>query len=161
VASWAKGSRLPLLPAGKAPPPFRDNPLPRDALIAAAVASPHYTMPARPNFYTGDMPELPDVQMFKHYLDTTSLHQAISGVRVTHDRIVEDVSPHRLGSALKHHAFCESRRHGKYLAVALDDGRQLVLHFGMTVYLRHVERDEPDSPHAHDRHLRQRPSAGL
>lgn len=148
MASWAKGSCLPLLPAGKAPPPFRDDPLPRDALIAAAVASPHYTRPARADFYTRDMPELPDVQMFKHYLDTTSLHQAISGVRVTRDRILEDVSPRRLGSALKHHAFCESRRHGKYLAVALDDGRQLVLHFGMTGYLRYVERDEPDSAHA-------------
>jgi formamidopyrimidine-DNA glycosylase len=105
-------------------------------------------MHARPETYTRNMPELPDVQMFKRYLDSTSLHQAISSVKVTRDRILEDVSRRRLSAALKHHAFCESRRHGKYLAVALDDGRQLVLHFGMTGYLRYVENDEPDSAHA-------------
>jgi formamidopyrimidine-DNA glycosylase len=111
-------------------------------------ANTRYTTHALPDTYTRNMPELPDVQMFKHYLDTTSLHQAISGVKVTRDRILEDVSRRRLSAALKHHAFCESRRHGKYLAVALDDGRQLVLHFGMTGYLRYVENDEPDSAHA-------------
>jgi formamidopyrimidine-DNA glycosylase len=94
------------------------------------------------------MPELPDVQMFKRYLDATSLRQAISSVKITRDRILEDVSRRRLAAALKHRAFCESRRHGKYLAVALDDGQQLVLHFGMTGYLHYAERDEPDSAHA-------------
>jgi formamidopyrimidine-DNA glycosylase len=98
--------------------------------------------------YTDNMPELPDVQIFKRYLDATSLRQTIGGVEITRDRILEDLSPRRLAASLKHHAFCESRRHGKYLAVALDDGQQLVLHFGMTGYLHYVQRDEPDSAHA-------------
>jgi formamidopyrimidine-DNA glycosylase len=94
------------------------------------------------------MPELPDIQVFKHYLDATSLRQTISGVKVTRDRILAGVSPRRLATALKHQAFCGSRRHGKYLAVALDDGQQMVLHFGMTGCLYYVQRDEPDSAYA-------------
>ena len=73
------------------------------------------------------MPELPDVQIFKRYLDATSLRQEISDVRIVRDRILEDLSPRRLVAALKQQAFCESRRHGKYLAVTLGDGQQLVL----------------------------------
>ena len=94
------------------------------------------------------MPELPDIETFKRYLDATSLRQKIDGVTVSKQRILENVSPRRLASALKNHTFCDTRRHGKYLAVALDDGKQLVLHFGMTGYLRYVNSDEPDSRYA-------------
>lgn len=108
----------------------------------------HYTVHAQADVYTGDMPELPDVQIFKRYLDATSLRQEISDVRIVRDRILEDLSPRRLVAALKQQAFCESRRHGKYLAVTLGDGQQLVLHFGMTGYLHYVQHEEPDSAHA-------------
>lgn len=94
------------------------------------------------------MPELPDIETFKHYLDDTSLRQKITSTTVTKARILEGVSSAQLARALKHSIFCATRRHGKYLAVALEDGRQLVLHFGMTGYLQYVQADEPDSRYA-------------
>ncbi|MEO8810930.1 MAG: DNA-formamidopyrimidine glycosylase family protein [Rhodanobacter sp.] len=94
------------------------------------------------------MPELPEIETFKRYLDATSLRQKIARVTVTKQRILEGVSSRQLASALKNHSFRDSERHGKYLAIGLDDGRQLVLHFGMTGCLHYVEEAEPDSRHA-------------
>ncbi len=94
------------------------------------------------------MPELPEIETFKRYLDATSLRQKIRGVMVTKERILEGVSSRRLASALKNRSFRGSARHGKYLAVALDDGQQLVLHFGMTGYLLYLDQGDPDSRHA-------------
>ncbi len=36
------------------------------------------------------MPELPDVASFKNYLDSTSLHQTITGLTVTDRRILKE-----------------------------------------------------------------------
>lgn len=107
-----------------------------------------YTGRGRARGYTDAMPELPDIETFKRYLDATSLHQKIRGVTVTKERVLKGVSSRRLSSALKNRSFRGSARHGKYLAVALDDGRQLVLHFGMTGCLHYVNQAEPDSRHA-------------
>ena len=98
--------------------------------------------------YTEAMPELPDIETFKRYLDGTSLRQKIRRVRVTKERTLKDVSSRQIAKALQSRSFCASARHGKYLAAALDDGKQLVLHFGMTGYLQYAQEDEPDSPHA-------------
>lgn len=38
------------------------------------------------------MPELPDVEVFKQYLDATALHQRIDGVRVENARLLQGVS---------------------------------------------------------------------
>jgi formamidopyrimidine-DNA glycosylase len=116
--------------------------------LQPGVLGRHYTAHARVDVYTDTMPELPEIQVFKRYFDATSLRQTISGVRVTRDRILRDLTPRKLAAALKHQAFCASRRHGKYLAVALEDGQQLVLHFGMTGCLHYVQRDDPDTAYA-------------
>ncbi len=94
------------------------------------------------------MPELPDIETFKRYLDATSLRQKIRRVTVTNKRALKDVSSRQIANALQNRSFCGTTRHGKYLAAALDDGKQLVLHFGMTGYLQYVEEDEADSPYA-------------
>ena len=94
------------------------------------------------------MPELPEIETFKRYLDETSLRQKIRSATVSKARSLAGISSARLVRALKDRSFCDTRRRGKYLAVALDDGRQLVLHFGMTGYLRYVRADQPDTRHA-------------
>jgi len=38
------------------------------------------------------MPELPDVEIFRRYLNATALHQEIKTVRVHHDRVLKGVS---------------------------------------------------------------------
>lgn len=84
------------------------------------------------------MPELPHVQVFKEYADATSLHKRIEDVRVQDDRPLEGVSIARLKKTLRGRSFGSSRRHGKWLFLATDDGPVLGLHFGMTGRLVHT-----------------------
>ncbi len=76
------------------------------------------------------MPELPEVETFKRYLDRTSLKQVINKITITDDRVL-NVKVDDLKKAVKDKQFESSIRHGKYLLVYLNPG-YLVLHFGMT-----------------------------
>lgn len=82
------------------------------------------------------MPELPDVETFKRYLDATSLHKTIEEVDVRSERLVPATTPSELAAALRGHAFTSTRRHGKHLFALLDGGGALELHFGMTGELK-------------------------
>jgi formamidopyrimidine-DNA glycosylase len=93
------------------------------------------------------MPELPDVEIFKRYLDATSLHQRISGVDVKSAYVVKGVSARDLARGLKGHCFKSSRRHGKHLFVGTDGEFWLRLHFGMTGSLQYLKRAEQASKH--------------
>jgi formamidopyrimidine-DNA glycosylase len=83
------------------------------------------------------MPELPDVETFKGYLDSTSLHQRISGVDVRSAYVLKGVSAHELTRRLKGRCFESSRRRGKHLFVSADGDLWLRLHFGMTGSLQY------------------------
>jgi formamidopyrimidine-DNA glycosylase len=96
------------------------------------------------------MPELPDVETFRRYLDATALHQRLVDVRVRSRRLLTGVSARRLQQALKGARFEVTGRHGKYLFAHTDRDAVLVLHFGMTGYLEY-EKDR--RPGAHDRVL--------
>lgn len=89
------------------------------------------------------MPELPDVQVFKEYLDATSLHQTIDRVEIGRRDILGGVSPRSLQRRLKRQALESSRRHGKYLFAKSSGGGWLVLHFGMTGYLDYSTTENP------------------
>jgi formamidopyrimidine-DNA glycosylase len=78
------------------------------------------------------MPELPDVALFKRYLDTHGLDQEIAKVRVAEERILVGVTPKQLARRLEGARFVSSRRHGKHLLVRLSAPGWLTLHFGMT-----------------------------
>lgn len=79
------------------------------------------------------MPELPDAEVYRRYIDATSLHSPVTGVEVPSPAVLRGTTPQGLGRALKGRPFEETRRHGKYLFIQLgDDCRYLVLHFGMT-----------------------------
>lgn len=90
------------------------------------------------------MPELPDVEVFKRYLESTSLHREIEGVRVRDDRVLA-VSGSTLRRHLKGHELGGARRHGKLLFVEVEGtARTLLLHFGMTGEVTYYEEgDEP------------------
>lgn len=89
------------------------------------------------------MPELPEVETFKRYLDKTSLKQTIKDVQVIDKRIL-DVEEINLRQCLKGKRFETSTRHGKYLLVYLKPG-YLVLHFGMSGDLEYYD-SEDDPP---------------
>src|SRR5205809_4648750 len=93
------------------------------------------------------MPELPDVETFKRYLDATSLHQRISGVDVQSPYVLKGVSARALARELTSRCFESSRRHGKHLFVRANGDLWLRLHFGMTGSLQYFKRDEQAPRH--------------
>ncbi|NIR44260.1 MAG: DNA-formamidopyrimidine glycosylase [Gemmatimonadetes bacterium] len=88
------------------------------------------------------MPELPDVQVFKEYIDATALHQTIESVWLDGDDLLVDISAPTLTSRLKGHELESTRRHGKHLFVEISDDGWLRLHFGMTGEIRYYKDHE-------------------
>lgn len=88
------------------------------------------------------MPELPDVEQFRVYVESTSLHKTITDVEVLHPRILDGIDGDALMARLKGRAFTGTRRRGKYLFLTINRAENesspkwpaLVLHFGMTGY---------------------------
>src|SRR5215217_6181815 len=93
------------------------------------------------------MPELPDVEVFRRYVNSTSLHQNIELVEVRNGKILGGVSALKLQSTLKGRRFESTRRHGKNLFVGLDGGGWLLMHFGMTGRLKYFKDMDQDPPH--------------
>lgn len=91
------------------------------------------------------MPELPDVQIFKQYFDATSLHKEIADIVECDGNLLEGISRKKLSSLLKGNSFEETSRHGKYLFARFEAKKYLVLHFGMTGFLR-AYKDEAKGP---------------
>jgi formamidopyrimidine-DNA glycosylase len=88
------------------------------------------------------MPELPDVENFRRYLNATSLHQRIISVDVRDAYVLKGVSARALARRLKERSFESSRRHGKHLFVRANGDLWLRLHFGMTGSLQYFKNDE-------------------
>ena len=91
------------------------------------------------------MPELPDVETYKRYLDATALHQRIAHVDLVAARLLAGISARQLVRVLVRHRFESTQRHGKHLFVRIDSGHWLMLHFGMTGWLSYYEA-KPDRP---------------
>ena len=93
------------------------------------------------------MPEMPDVEMMRRYLDRTSLHKRIKNCRVLDAAILDHISKPDFESTLKGNRFVESLRHGKHILVRLETGGWLALHFGMTGFLIFYKKEEDTSGH--------------
>ena len=94
-----------------------------------------------------EMPELPDVEVFREYFNSTALHQKIVEIRVEHNKVLEAISGRRLKDALSGRSFETTDRRGKYLFAQTDDDVVLVLHFGMTGYLLYAKSPGPEDEH--------------
>jgi len=90
------------------------------------------------------MPELPDVEVIRRYLASTSLHQTIIEVGVLEPSLVEGMPVQEFQRLLRHKRMTDTVRHGKYLLVNLDGQLWIAMHFGMTGGLRHYRRSEPE-----------------
>lgn len=91
------------------------------------------------------MPELPDVENYRRYLNATAIRKTIEGVTVGSTKILRGVSGRGLARALRGRHIEGARRHGKHLLAKLDDGAWLTMHFGMTGRLKYFKRlaDDP------------------
>lgn len=88
------------------------------------------------------MPELPDVETYKRYLDSTSLHAKIDKLEFPEKMEIFRASANDFRKALEGHKLTRSQRVGKYLFVESSSGKWLVLHFGMTGYLEYYKNQE-------------------
>ncbi len=87
------------------------------------------------------LPELPDVEVMKRYLEATSLHREIRTVNVGNSTVVKDTSLSALERSLRGREFKKVRRHGKNLFVSLGSGgKTLLFHFGMSGRLEYCKR---------------------
>jgi formamidopyrimidine-DNA glycosylase len=93
------------------------------------------------------VPELPDVVEFQQRFEAAAAGRRIDRVHVHDAKAVAGISAAALAKRLRGMRLAGSRRHGKYLGIALDrdapDAPHLILHFGMTGDLRGHGGDEP------------------
>ena len=97
------------------------------------------------------MPELPDVETWRRYVDATSLHHRIGRIDIDAPRMLQGVSRQTLRARLQGDAFESTTRHGKHLFLRLESGPWLMLHFGMTGRLNYFK--DPDGVPSHTRLL--------
>ena len=91
------------------------------------------------------MPELPEVEMYKQYIDSTILNKLITDVRVKHPKILRDISADSLTSMISGSKIIGTKRIGKYLFLQSDSGEWIIFHFGMTGTVKYF-RDKKDEP---------------
>lgn len=91
------------------------------------------------------MPELPDVAMYKDYIDKHARKKKIARVDVKPNKVVKGVTKEELTKALTGRQIMSTRRRGKWLGLELDDGGWMFWHFGMTGAPKYYE-DEGDAP---------------
>lgn len=87
------------------------------------------------------MPELPEVESFRRYLEKTSLEKTIDDILVKNDKILQDISINDLMKNLISTKLVKTMRWGKYLFIQTDKGIWLTMHFGMSgslFYFHHL-----------------------
>lgn len=94
------------------------------------------------------MPELPDVEVFRRYFNSTALHQKIERVEVRKEKMLSGVSPDRFRHEPVGKEFLETARHGKHLFARLDSHLWVMLHFGMTGKLQYYKNPDEEPAHA-------------
>lgn len=94
------------------------------------------------------MPELPEVQNYKVYIDSTSLHQKITAIDCRDDRLLKkplaDFQEHLIDRE-----FTGTTRIGKYLFLETTGEKVLVMHFGMTGRPDYYKDDENRPEYGH------------
>lgn len=87
------------------------------------------------------MPELPDVEVIKQKIDSTSLRKTINRVEVKDDQVL-NVSAQTLRKYVESKQFETTQRLGKYILTDLGSDKWLAMHFGMTGNVGYQEKDE-------------------
>lgn len=92
------------------------------------------------------MPELPEVETRLLFFRRTALGQCVERVIVTAPNMIKNPRARAFARGLRGRCFVDALRRGKYLIIALDDGRKLILHFGMGGDLAYYKlpRERPD-----------------
>lgn len=90
------------------------------------------------------MPELPEVEGFRKYIDGTSLEQKIIKVEVADAKVLKYPRDEFIAE-LSGCKFTATDRVGKYMFAATDGGKMIMFHYGMTGSPKYF-RDDADAP---------------
>ncbi len=93
------------------------------------------------------MPELPDLEAARLYVEDTALGQTIADVHLYDDRLLKGTSAREITETLKGKSFDRTSRHGKFLLLHVQGDGWLVLHFGMTGYVHYMSPGEDPPGH--------------
>ena len=93
------------------------------------------------------MPELPEVESTREYLEATVLAQPIKEVRVMDERILCRTTSAQLGRCLAGKVSRSVYRYGKRLFLELEEDLWLTIHLGMTGKLIYLDMDEAEPAH--------------
>jgi formamidopyrimidine-DNA glycosylase len=88
------------------------------------------------------MPELPEVETFKQYFESTSLNKQIKNIKIKDIRILS-IEESVFINAIRGKKFNSVIRHGKFLFVECNSVF-LVMHFGMTGDLEYYKKGEEE-----------------
>jgi formamidopyrimidine-DNA glycosylase len=88
------------------------------------------------------MPELPEVESFKKYIDKTSIGKQIELINLVAPKMLINTTEKKLKSTLVGNVFKGTFRHGKFLFIELKKGGNLLLHFGLTGDLAFIKPGE-------------------
>lgn len=86
------------------------------------------------------MPELPDVETFKRYIDSTSLHKKIRRVEIKDKQTLNNAAQ-TIKRRIESQAFESTERHGKYLLISAGSDTWLAVHFGMTGTVKYQQKE--------------------
>jgi formamidopyrimidine-DNA glycosylase len=78
------------------------------------------------------MPELPEVEQVRRYLEKNALGCRIMSVDVLDVGVLQDIDPQTLRRNLNGRSIIAAVRWGKQMFIGLDDGSFLTIHLGMT-----------------------------
>lgn len=80
------------------------------------------------------MPELPEVEAFREYINSQCKNKTIHEVDVLDSRVIKKVGTQTFKKYLVGKKFTKIERRGKYLILTISSGKQLIMHFGLTGY---------------------------
>ena len=89
------------------------------------------------------MPELPEVEIYRRYFESTCLNQAIRNIGFKDHKILS-AGVDELEQALIGASFTGTVRIGKYLFAELSSGPYVLIHFGMTGNLEYYKDPEQE-----------------
>jgi len=78
------------------------------------------------------MPELPEVESFRRYVEDHALHRKIQVIKLSTAQMLQNTTLNSLKEVLESNTFVSTYRHGKFLFIKLKEHGFLMLHFGMT-----------------------------
>lgn len=95
------------------------------------------------------MPELPEVEAYRTYLEDTSLRQKIVQVSSQDTKLINQISFAEFKKALMGHTFTKAERWGKYAILNISGShKKLVMHFGMNGSVTYAQEDEKPARYA-------------